>query len=81
MFENYPNSFYRGISEQYYKDGYLLPESFHIDTEVGRKDGYTEISITWNDDTDSFFVIASQKNERTGVIQFPAGIAEIQKMN
>ena len=79
MIECYPNSFYRGISEQYLKDGYLLPESFHIDTETGRNDGYTEISITWNDEPDSFQVIASQLNERTGLIQFPAGIAEIQK--
>ena len=79
MIEGYPNSFYRGISEKYYKDGYLLPESFHIDTETGRDDEYTEISITWNDEPDSFQVIASQLNQRTGLIQFPAGIAEIQK--
>ncbi len=79
MTENYPNSFYRGISEQYYKDGYLLPESFHIDTDTGRSDGYNEISITWNDEVDSFKAIASQLNERTRVIQFQAGIAEIQK--
>lgn len=77
--ENYPSSLYRGISEQYYKDGYLLPETFHIDTETGRSDGYTEISITWNDEPEAFNVIASQVNERTGLIQFTAGIAEIQK--
>ena len=76
---SYPNSFYRGITEQYYKNGYLLPESFHIDKETGRRDGYDEISITWNDEANSFVVIASQLNERTGILQFPAGIAEIQK--
>lgn len=79
MVEGYPNSFFRGITEQNYKDGYLLPESFHIDTETGRNDGYTEISITWNDEPESFTVIASQINERTNAIQFPAGIAEIQR--
>ena len=79
MIDGYPSSFYRGISEQYCKDGYLLPESFHIDTETVRNDGYTEISITWNYEPDSFQIIASQLNERTGLIQFPAGIAEIQK--
>lgn len=80
MTESYPKSFYRGISEQNYKDGYLLPETFHIDTETGRCDGFSEISITWNDKEDSFSVIASQLNERTGALQFPAGIAEIQKI-
>lgn len=79
MVESYPNSFYRGISEQYYKDRYLLPESFHIDKETGRTDGYTEISIVWNDEPEAFHVIASQLNEKTKLIQFPAGIAEIQK--
>lgn len=78
MKETYPISFYRGISAQYYQDGYLLPESFHIDTDTGREDGFSEISITWNDEPVSFTVIASQKNERTGFIQF-ARVAEIQK--
>ena len=79
MLDNYPSSFYRGITGQYYKDGYLLPEAFKIDKETGRKDGYMEISITWNDEDESFQVIASQINERTGNIQFTVGISEIIK--
>lgn len=73
-----PGSANCSISNLYFKDGYLLPESFHIDKEVKRNDGYNEISITWNDEPESFNVIASQINEKSGELQFPAGISEIQ---
>lgn len=78
MRENYPDSFYRGISPTNYQDGYLLPESFHSDG--GREDGFEEISITWNDEEAAFDVIASQINDRTGSIQFSIGIAKIDSV-
>ena len=76
MTDNYPDSFYRGISKRCMQDGFLLPESFQIDG--GRDDGFGEISITWNDETAAFDVIASQKNDRTGCFQFDAGISRIE---
>lgn len=77
MTEQYADSFYRGISPNcLHEDGYLLPETFKID--AGREDGFGEISITWNDNDEAFNVIASQKNSRTGQVQFTEGISKIE---
>lgn len=70
----YPDKFFRGISNCYLENGYLLPEAFRLDKE--REDGYCEISITWCDDSNAFDVIASQCKE-DGSLQFPAGISEV----
>ena len=81
MIEKYPESFFRGLSpNNVHQDGFLMPESFHIDDgkASGREDGFDEISITWNDEEAAFEVIASQINSRTTEIQFSAGISIIQ---
>ncbi len=81
MIEKYPESFFRGLSpNNVHQDGFLMPESFHIDDgkASGRDDGFDEISITWNDEEAAFEVIASQINTRTAEIQFSAGISIIQ---
>jgi len=77
MKELYPDSFYRGISPANVQDGFLLPETFHSDG--GRDDGFEEISITWNDEEAAFRTIASQINDRTGKLQFSAGISKIKR--
>ena len=77
MKENFSESFFRGIIPSYYQNGFLVPEAFHLDPV--REDGFSEISITWNDDSEAFNVIASQRKEETGEIQFSAGISEIDR--
>lgn len=75
MEAGFPDKLFRGIPNNSYKNGILLQEAFNLDPQ--REDGYCEISITWDDESESLDVIMSQINERTQDYQFRDGIAEI----
>lgn len=75
----YPDKMLRGISSKnYIQEGAITDEVFPL-TDY-REDGFFEISVTWYDEPHALDVIMEQRSERrNGDIQFPGGIAEIDR--
>ena len=72
----YPETFYRGISKSHFIDCYQHPtlEAFVFDDI--REDGFSEMSISWNDSEEALNVLLSQKKEG-GSLQFEGGAVEL----
>lgn len=79
--ETYPEDFFRGItSKDFVKDGVVSPEAFLFDNNESRKDGYSEASINWNDDSEALTLLLNQK-KKDGSFQFKGGAVKISVPN
>lgn len=71
--EEYPELFYRGISSKGFLDSSGHPNiSTFVFDDVGRNDLFREMSVNWNDSSESLDVLLGQKKEN-GCIQFVGG--------
>lgn len=76
--KNFPKEMFRGLSnDSYLIVKYVTSAAFQFESvnEVKRKDGYRELSITWNDDDEAKKIIMQQTKTNDNEIQFKAGIA------
>jgi hypothetical protein len=78
--KTYPESFYRGITVSNminleYKR--VLGDVFRFDGNHKNENGYDEISINWNDDSNSLENIKNQKKDESTVLKYANGIVQV----
>lgn len=78
---SYPNECLRGISSSNlcFETGLVKPELFYRFDNVGREDGFDELSITWNDSDESVQIISTQKKKNSEELQFKFGLAVLRR--
>lgn len=80
MIDNTPDEFYRGLPSQdtVTEQGYPTEAAFRF-IYFDREDGYSELSINWNDDEGSLEKLLSQRKPFKEEFQFKVGYCKIQK--
>ena len=75
--ENFPDFFYRGLSNKNFINNNKCPtiEAFSFDKNI-REDGYREMSINWETSKEALDVLFKQKKS-DGRIQFSAGAVKM----
>ncbi len=80
MIDNTPEDFYRGLPspDTVTEQGYPTESAFRF-LYFGREDGYSELSINWNDDEGALEKLLSQRKPFKEEPQFKIGYCKIEK--